>query len=504
MQAYSGSTSEGFLPATLSPATGVAATAVAPAPEDPSTTFTAALEQEQKSSASLTLGAPAATPFANATPSASADSAPSNLLSSASLMYAAPSLAAAAKLNPATPAVATTPAPAPATMTTPAPASPALPLDDDADFTGAAIVASVIGRGASAPARAANATTPAAASYTQPLATNMAHAAILTATAKNGTARPAAGTATPTSADLEDEAKTPSAPAFLVSQLITSAKPTVASPIVEKKSAGSSSERSFLQENSKTSSTPDTTSNLLQTAIDLATYLSGNQTPTTTSTASSSSSDSLGAAPISAAGMANGKKMEDMNSNLDMTNLVVTTGTNPLVMRTSADLHIALGTNHDFTDALNQVMRVAELSNMSRSTPPLRVAIEIQTPPGAIVNVYVSRQADSSYRAQLSTSDPQALSWVQGQISSLKGTTDTGSAIRWSPAQLDPGAASLSTSSSSTGNDRGYDWNRGGQQGQSGYQQEERNSRRRAADTDSSDDSDVAFAATFAAVGGVA
>ena len=200
--------------------------------------------------------------------------------------------------------------------------------------------------------------------------------------------------------------------------------------------------------------------------------------------------------------MANGKKMDDMNSNLDMTSLVVSSGTNPLVMRTSADLHIALATNHDFTDALDQVMHVAELSNMSRSTPPLRVAIEIQTPPGAIVNVYVSRQADSSYRAQLSTSDPQALSWVQNQISSLKGSTDTGSAIRWSPAQLEP-AAGLSTSSSSTGSDRGYDWNRGGQQGQSGYNQDERTPRRRALFNDSPEP-DAAFAETFAVVGGVA
>ncbi len=194
--------------------------------------------------------------------------------------------------------------------------------------------------------------------------------------------------------------------------------------------------------------------------------------------------------------------MDDMNSTLDILSPVVSNGTNPLVMRTSADLHISLGTNHDFTDALDQVMRVAELGNMSRTTPPLRVAIEIQTPPGAIVNVYVSRQADSSYRAQLSTNDPEALRWVQTQIGSLKGATDTGSAIRWSPAQLESGTTATAGSTSS-GSDRGYDWNRGGQQGQSGYQQDERTPRRRAAAYDESDEPDT-FAATFATVGGVA
>jgi hypothetical protein len=189
-----------------------------------------------------------------------------------------------------------------------------------------------------------------------------------------------------------------------------------------------------------------------------------------------------------------------MNATPEMTSLVVSSGTHPLVTSTSADLHIALASNHDFTDALHQVMHVAELSNMSRSTPPLRVAIEIQTPPGAIVNVYVSRQADSTYRAQLSTSDPQALAWVNSQIGSLKDTADSGSAIRWSPAQLEPGSASLATSSGSTGSDRGYDWDRGGQ-GQSGYSQEERDSRRPAYEAD--DESEASFE-TFSIVGGVA
>ncbi len=188
-----------------------------------------------------------------------------------------------------------------------------------------------------------------------------------------------------------------------------------------------------------------------------------------------------------------------MNSTPDMTSLVVSSGTHPLVTSTSADLHIALASNHDFSDALHQVMHVAELSNMSRSTPPLRVAIEIQTPPGAIVNVYVSRQADSTYRAQLSTNDPQALAWVQSQVGSLKDTSESGSAIRWSPAQLEPGTPSLATSSGSTGGDRSYDWDRGGQQDQPGYQDDEP----RRASLYEEDEPEAAFE-TFTAVGGVA
>ena len=129
-----------------------------------------------------------------------------------------------------------------------------------------------------------------------------------------------------------------------------------------------------------------------------------------------------------------------MNATLEMPNLAhEPVAPNPLGAKAPADVHILLGTNHDFSEAVDHVMHVAELSNLSLTSNPLRVAIEIQTPPGAIVNVYVSRQADSSYRAQLSTNDVQALGWVQDQIGSLKGSTNTGTDIRWAPAQLETG-----------------------------------------------------------------
>ena len=164
-----------------------------------------------------------------------------------------------------------------------------------------------------------------------------------------------------------------------------------------------------------------------------------------------------------------------MNATLDLTDLMAGTGTAPAITRTPADVNILLGTNNDFKDALAQVMHVAQLSNLSTSTPPLRVAIEIQTPPGAVVNVYVSKQPDNTYRAQLSTDDVQALHWVQQQIGSLKEAPDTGVTVRWLPAQLE--MAPTSSSSSSNGQDSS--WNRGGQGWQSSQEQQQQAHERR-------------------------
>ena len=122
-------------------------------------------------------------------------------------------------------------------------------------------------------------------------------------------------------------------------------------------------------------------------------------------------------------------------------------------------MNILLSSNNDFDDALKQVMHVAQLTQTGESRVPMRVAIEIQTPPGAIVNVYVSRQNDQ-WRAQLSTNDPQALTWVQDKMSSLR-SSNFGMEVRWLPPQME---------SSTGGNGSDLAWNRGGQ-GQSNYQQ---------------------------------
>ncbi len=166
-----------------------------------------------------------------------------------------------------------------------------------------------------------------------------------------------------------------------------------------------------------------------------------------------------------------------MNATLDLTDLMAGTGTTSAANRTPADVNILLGTNNDFKDALAQVMHVAELSNMSSTTPPLRVAIEVQTPPGAVVNVFVSKQPDDTYRAQLSTDDIRALHWVQDQIGSLKEATDTGVSVKWLPAQLETTTTFSSSSSSSSQQDS--PWNRGGQGWQSSQQQQEQADERR-------------------------
>ena len=173
-------------------------------------------------------------------------------------------------------------------------------------------------------------------------------------------------------------------------------------------------------------------------------------------------------------------------------------GANAPSGQAAADLHIQLSSNNDFSDALKQVMHVAELAHINESRLPMRVAMEIQTPPGAIVNVYVSRQNDQ-WRAQLSTNDPQALIWVQDQMTSLRQSNDLGVAVRWLPPQME---ASPTPSGSQDAN---LSWDRGGQ-GQSNYQQpdeREQSERQKRAGTvpDFADFETNQFMNTFTALG---
>ena len=154
-----------------------------------------------------------------------------------------------------------------------------------------------------------------------------------------------------------------------------------------------------------------------------------------------------------------------MNSTLNFPEIFA--GTNSVPQQTPVDMQIQLSTNHDFEDALKQVMHVAQLTQTSPSSrAPMRVELEIQTPPGAIVNVYVSKQNDQ-WRAQLSTNDPQALAWVQSKMSTLNQSSDLGVSVRWLPPQME----GLTTSSSSS--ESGLGWDRGGQQQQGNQQQNE-------------------------------
>jgi len=442
MKAYSGSTSEGFLPA-ATPGTGASATAVAPAPKDPSATFNDYLQQQQDSStptphAPAWTGAatlPATPPVPGSNPLATA------LLTAPSDPTAIPPSAFLGMRSINVPSK--TPDAKPA-------ATPRATEDDAAlaDETSPAHAAKTLG----AP---------------MPLSVIMAHAAILASTKGNaGAAAPSTPATTETTSETASESalKTPSAPVFTLPIFQFSGKSATTS-IAEKKSAGSTPERSFIQANGENASTLAMALGLATAGAGQVTQASGNAAVTSNETASIKGFGGGAAGGLASAGMANGKKDGDMNATLEMPSMVASTGTNPLVNRTSADVHILLGSNKDFTEALEQVVHVADLSNLSKVTPPLRVAIEIQTPPGAIVNVYVSRQADS-YRAQLSTDDPVALSWVQDQISSLKTSSDSGVAVKWLPAQLE--ASPTAGASTSSGGDRNLDWNRG--QNQQGYQ----------------------------------
>jgi hypothetical protein len=176
----------------------------------------------------------------------------------------------------------------------------------------------------------------------------------------------------------------------------------------------------------------------------------------------------------------------------------------PALSHPAAEVNILLGSNHDFTDALKQVMHIAQLSDAAGSRTPTRIAIELQTPPGAVVNVYVSKQ-DNQYRAQLSTNDPAALSWVQDKITTLRADNDPGVNVKWLPAQVESTSLSATTPSSDGSN---LNWNRDGQP-HAGYQQpDERSQSQRqhpsVAYEDPAESDAELFAASFATVGGVA
>ena len=163
-----------------------------------------------------------------------------------------------------------------------------------------------------------------------------------------------------------------------------------------------------------------------------------------------------------------------MNADLNFPELEILSGygVNAPSQQSAPDMNILLSSNNDFKDALKQVMHVAELTQTSQSLTPMRVEMEIQTPPGAIVNVYVSKQNDQ-WRAQLSTNDPQALAWVQDQMSSLRQSNDLGANVHWLPPQMESGT--LATSAGSSNQDSNLSWDRGGQ-GQSNYQQPDQRS----------------------------
>ena len=242
----------------------------------------------------------------------------------------------------------------------------------------------------------------------------------------------------------------------------------------EKKSASSGSEGSFLQSGANgASSASDLLSSLGLTVTNSAQGASS-QTLATNADGRKSASDLLAKINGNPAGTANVEKEHNMNADQNLPALLggtdaATTG----LQHTISDMQIKLSSNNDFDHALKTVLHVASLADASQSRAATRVAIELQTPPGAVVNVYVTKSNDS-WRAQLSTNDPAALTWVQDKMSSLKGTTEAGVEVKWLPPQLE-------ATTTSSGSDANLGWDRGGQD-QSPYQQDENQSRRHRQD----------------------
>jgi hypothetical protein len=233
----------------------------------------------------------------------------------------------------------------------------------------------------------------------------------------------------------------------------------------EKKSAAASPEGSFIQPGTSAPNLATSRPDLLLSSVGITPESSVNQQLTSVVGSINPSFNNHAASAFSLAGIANVEKGKAMNDDLNFpeAELLSVGGANIPSSQGTPDLHVQLSSNNDFSDALRQVMHVAELTQTNESRAPLRVAMEIQTPPGAIVNVYVSRQNDE-WRAQLSTNDPQALSWVQDQVASLRQSNDIGVEVKWLPPQMESGPAT------SAGPDPNLAWDRGGQ-GQSTYQQ---------------------------------
>jgi hypothetical protein len=235
----------------------------------------------------------------------------------------------------------------------------------------------------------------------------------------------------------------------------------------EKKSPSTSDEGTFLHSSTDTSSPASSLMGLMGMAQGQAGQFNGGQQLASDQNAKKSPLEAFAAMASGTAGTANVEKKTAMNADPNIPQALSGLGANTstIAPANTSDMQIKLSSNNEFDNALKQVMHVAQLTQTNESRTPMRVAIEIQTPPGAVVNVYVSKQNDQ-YRAQLSTNDPVALNWVQDKMTSLRQSNDLGVQVRWLPPQME-------AASTSSGNDANLGWDRGGQ-GQSNYQQDER------------------------------
>ncbi len=333
--------------------------------------------------------------------------------------------------------------------------------------------------------------TPSPVSGATDLSTMMVQALILAANAQQ---TPAAAAA-PTTTAVATAATTAAAGKDL--PLLGLTKGVTASPLKEKKSGASIVEGSFLQATTISTPTDASAKSLIGQPLTSISNRSDLQQVTPTTGAKNSLLTNLPNVTSSVAGTANVEKIKVMSPDIINSQIIALSGLGTqgsALQQTSADVHILLSSNNDFQDALKQVMHVAQLTQTDDSRTPMRVAIEIQTPPGAIVNVYVSRQNDQ-WRAQLSTNDPQALTWVQDKMNSIR-SGDVGMDVKWLPPQMESSSSTGGNTNSNLG------WERGGQN-QSNYQQPDERSqsqRQRKASPEPEVVGAGAFMNTFASI----
>jgi hypothetical protein len=343
--------------------------------------------------------------------------------------------------------------------------------------------------------RSANADTPAAAtSANSSLVATTTPATVSSLAAQALAAATAASTAT-SQAKVTTGTETP---------LSGLAKASTANGTKEKKSASGSSEGSFLQAGNTAGTGISTTSNLTATAVTAVDNSSQNQQFTSQSGSSKNAANSLGVSGAAGIGTNRDDKSSTMNTDLNLSDMLASTNS---AANTPPEVNILLSSNNDFEDALKQVIHIAQLNDATGSSSstvnPTRIAIELQTPPGAIVNVYVSK-VDDTYRAQLSTSDPAALSWVQDKIASLR-SNDLGVEVKWLPAQVESSSSISATTTSSDSSN--LNWNRDGQQ-QNNPSSDDRDQYQRqnqsSYEDDLVEDGADSFTSSLATAGGVA
>ncbi len=95
-----------------------------------------------------------------------------------------------------------------------------------------------------------------------------------------------------------------------------------------------------------------------------------------------------------------------------------------------SDKSVTLTSNTQFVDVIRQALDDRPM------TTPTRIAVELQTPPGAMVTVFFS-QANGQLRAQLSANDSGSLHWLQQQVSTLRDGGGNAGSVVWLPPQLD-------------------------------------------------------------------